>query len=132
MDGVFKITNDIDKAKALFEMSKDRFEDISLIPKGKYYRIIETYYEIIKELLTSLMYIDGYKTLSHVKLIEYFSVNYSDLDEKQIKLIDRLRRLRIDIVYYGKQVKEEFILNNEDDIKEIIDVLIGVVEKRLR
>lgn len=131
MEEIFKITPDKDKARALFEMAKDRFEDIPLIPKEKYYRIIETYYEVIKELLTSAIYSDGYKTLSHIKLIEYFFENYPDLNEKQIKLIDKLRKIRNDIVYYGKQIKEEFILNNEEDIKEIINILIKFMGKKL-
>jgi len=73
---IFKITKDSERGKDLFEMARERLELIKLFPRDKAYRIIEEYNEVIKELLTAIMYIDGYKTLSHVKLIEYFSANY--------------------------------------------------------
>ena len=59
-------------------MTGERLEVINLFPRDKNYKIIERYYEIIKELLTALMYLDGYKTLSHKKLIDYFVDNYKD------------------------------------------------------
>ncbi|MBL7148229.1 MAG: hypothetical protein ISS82_05370 [Nanoarchaeota archaeon] len=102
---IFKITKDKERAKALFDMAKERLEIINILPKDKPYKIIEEYYEIIKELLTALMYVDGYKTLSHLKLIEYFSKHYEDLDNSQIKIIDTLRKFRNEIVYYGKKNK---------------------------
>ena len=118
-DEIFKISKDKERAKDLFEMAKERLELLKLIPKDKSYKIIEEYYEIIKELLTAIMYLDGYKTLSHIKLIEYFSSNYRELDEVQIKLIDTLRRFRIGIVYYGRKISQEFLINNEKEIKKI-------------
>ena len=128
---IFKISKDKERAKDLFEMAKERLELLKLIPKDKAYKIIEEYYEVIKELLTAVMYIDGYKTLSHVKLIEYFSSNYKELDENQIKLIDTLRKFRIGIVYYGRKISQEFLINHEDEIKEIISILIKFVREKL-
>ena len=96
------------------------------------YRIVEEYYEIAKELLTAIMYIDGYKTLSHVKLIEYFSSRYKDLDEQQIRLVDDIRKQRHGIVYYGKKVRKEFLTNHEEEIEKIIKVLLATVEKKLK
>ncbi len=40
--------------------------------------IISDYYEIIKELLTALLLLDGYKTLSHKDLIDYIEKNYKE------------------------------------------------------
>lgn len=130
-DEIFKISKDKERAKDLLEMAKERLEMLKLIPKDKAYKIIEEYYEIIKELLTAIMYIDGYKTLSHVKLIEYFSTNYKELDETQIKLIDTLRKFRIGIVYYGRKISKDFLINNEEEIKKIISVLIKLVKNKL-
>lgn len=131
MDEIFKISKDNERAKDLFEMAKERLELLKLIPKDKAYKIIEEYYEIIKELLTAIMYIDGYKTLSHVKLIEYFSSNYKELDENQIKLINTLRKFRIGVVYYGRKISQEFLINHDDEIKNIIYILIKLVKKKL-
>ena len=123
-DEIFKISKDRERAKDLLEMAKERLDLVKLIPKDKAYKIIEEYYEIIKELLTAIMYLDGYKTLSHVKLIEYFASNYKQLDENQIRLIDTLRKFRIGIVYYGRKISQDFLLNHEKEIKKIMQVLI--------
>ena len=131
MDEIFGISKDKERAKDLFEMAKERLELLKLIPKDKAYKIIEEYYEIIKELLTAIMYVDGYKTLSHIKLIEYFSSNYKELDENQIKLINTLRKFRIGIVYYGRKISREFLINNKDEIKEIISILMKLVREKL-
>lgn len=131
MDEVFRISRDRERAKDLFDMAKDRLELIKLLPKDRIYKIIEEYYEIIKELLTATMYLDGYKTLSHIKLIEYFSTNYEELNQTEIHLIDSLRKFRIGIMYYGKRISEDFLINNKDDIKSIINILTKFVEKKL-
>lgn len=130
-DEIFKISKDKERANDLFEMANERMELIKLIPRDKVYKIIEEYYEIIKELLTALMYLDGYKTLSHIKLIEYFSSNYGELDENQVKLVDTLRKFRIGIMYYGRKISQEFLLNNEDEIKKIISILSKIVQEKL-
>ena len=132
MDEIFRISKDKERAEDLYEMAKDRIELLNLIPKDKSYKMVEEYYEIIKELLTALMYLDGYKTLSHVKLIEYFSNNYEELEEKQIKLIDTLRKFRNGIVYYGRKISREFLINNEDEIKNIVSILFRLTERKLR
>ena len=129
---IFRISRDKERANDLFDMAKERLDMLKLIPKDKTYKIIEEYYEIIKELLTATMYSDGYKTLSHVKLIEYFSSYYKELDENQIKLIDTLRKFRIGIVYYGKKISKEFLINNEDGIKKIVSILIKFLDRKLK
>ena len=129
---IFRISKDRDRAEDLLIMAKERLEMIYLIPKDKSYKIIEEYYEIIKELLTALMYLDGYKTLSHKKLIDYFVNNYKDLGDFQLILINNLRKFRNDIVYYGKKISKDFLVNNESDIKKIISILIKLVKMRIK
>jgi len=131
MKEIFKISKDTERAEDLLIMAKERLEIINLIPRDKSYKIIEEYYEIIKELLTSIMYLDGYKTLSHIKLIDYFRETYSELNDVELKLIDNLRKFRNDIVYYGKKISKDFLINNELDIKKIIFILTKFIEKRL-
>lgn len=129
---IFRISRDVDRARALFEMAKERLELLKLIPKDKAYKIIEEYYEIIKELLTAVMYLDGYKTLSHIKLLEYFSSHYKQLDTRELKLVDTLRKFRIGIAYYGRKISQDFLINNEEEIIKIIRTLLSVVEKKLK
>ncbi len=128
---IFRISKDKERAEDLFVMAKERLDMLKIIPKDKCYKIIEEYYEIVKELLTAVMYLDGYKTLSHVKLIEYFSSHYEDLDENQIRMIDTLRKFRIGIVYYGRRISREFLINNEEEIRRIVSVLMNVVERKM-
>lgn len=131
-DEIFRISKDKERAKDLLVMARERLELIVLIPKGRDYKVIEEYYEIIKELLTAIMYADGYKTLSHVKLIDYFFKNYGELNDKQMHLIDVLRKHRIGILYYGRKISNEFLLNNEEEIKEIVSVFSRLLENKLK
>ena len=94
---IFKISKSIGRAKALKEMAQERFSDIK--KEKRIYKIIEQYYEIIKELITALMYLDGFKTLSHKMLLYYLEKNYSEMFSRdQFILIDETRRLRNDIL----------------------------------
>lgn len=102
------------------------------MPRDKAYKIIEEYYEVIVQLLTALIYSDGYKTLSHVALISYLAGNYKVLNERQIELIDRLRKFRHGTVYYGKKVSGEFLMNNESEIKDIIAILIKLIGDKIK
>lgn len=125
MEEIFKITKDERRAKALKLMAENRFSTISSLKEP--YRIVEEYYEIIKELLTSFMYSQGFKTLSHKSLIEFSAKNIKSLTSKELSLIDELRVKRNNIVYYGEQVTTEFLKTREKYIKEIIKKLIKIV-----
>ena len=125
MEEIFKITKDERRAKALKMMAENRFSTMSSLKEP--YRILEEYYEIIKELLTSFMYSSGFKTLSHKSLIEFSAKNIKSLTSKEVSLIDEMRVKRNDIVYYGEQITLEFLKNRENYIKEIIKKLIKVV-----
>src|SRR3989344_2874575 len=125
---IFRITKNLIRAKSLKEMALERLDDIK--HEKKPYKIVEQYYEIIKELITSLMYSDGLKTLSHKSLIYYIESSFKEFNKQDIILADYLRRLRNDIVYYGKKVSENFLINNETRIKIIIKKLVDIAKKR--
>lgn len=122
MDEIFKITKDEKRAKALFEMAKERHRTITNLKEP--YRILEEYYEIIKELITSIMYSSGFKTLSHKALVEFAEKNIRSLSKQDISLIDELRIKRNNIVYYGQKITLEFLKNRENSINKIIRVLL--------
>jgi hypothetical protein len=125
MEEIFAITKDEKKARALKEMALDRFSKMSCLKEP--YRIIEEYYEIIKELLTSFMYLQGFKTLSHKVIIEFSARNIKSLANQDISLIDELRIKRNNIVYYGEQVTIDFLKSREEKIREIIKKLVNLV-----
>ncbi len=123
MTEIFKISKDERRANALKDMSKERLKDISDLKAA--YRILEEYYEIIKELLTSAMYKQGWKTLSHKSLVEFAAKNIKTLTAQEIQLIDDLRIKRNSIVYYGEKVSEDFLKSREPFIKNIIQKLLA-------
>ncbi len=123
MKDIFKISKDEKRAKALKEMAQDRFDNMNF---EKPYRIIEEYYEIIKELITAFMYKKGWKTLSHKILVEYAAKNIKSLSQREIQLIDELRVTRNNIVYYGEKISSEFIKSREKSIKQIINKLLAL------
>lgn len=122
MDEIFKITKDEKRAKALIEMAQERYRTINNLKEP--YRILEEYYEIIKELITSIMYNSGFKTLSHKVLVEFAEKNISKLSNQEILLIDELRIKRNNIVYYGEKITSEFLKSRESFIRKIIEKLI--------
>ena len=121
MSEIFKITKDERRAVALINMARNRY--LTLKELKEPYRILEEYYEIIKELITSIMYKLGFKTLSHKALIEFAKENIKILTSSDISLIDELRIKRNNIVYYGETITEKFLKEREESIRNIINKL---------
>ena len=121
MSDIFKITKDERRARALIDLARNRYLTISELKEP--YRIIEEYYEIIKELITAFMYKSGLKTLSHKALVEFAKENIKVLTSAEISLIDELRIKRNNIVYYGETVSKEFLKSREESIKRLINKL---------
>ncbi len=127
---IFRISKSIARAKALREMAEERLGDIK--KEEKTYKKVEQYYEVIKELITALMYLDGFKTLSHKALVLYLKRNYSrSFSEGEFILLDEIRRLRNDILYYGKKIDNIFLVNKESQLKAIISQLMMIVDRKL-
>src|SRR3989338_11207669 len=125
---IFRVSASAARAKSLKDMAEDRLLDLK--HEKKPYKLVEQYYEIIKELITALMYADGYKTLSHKSLIAYLEKNYNAAFGKdEFILMDDTRKLRNDILYYGKQVDKSFLTNHEGRLKIIISKLLNMVNK---
>jgi hypothetical protein len=132
MENIFKITKDKERAKSLNKTALERLDLIKLFPKSATFKIVEEYYSTTLELITSIMYSDGFKTLSHTSAIEYLSKNYKEFSLSEIKLIDKMRKLRNGIVYYGEQVNEEFLINYQEDIIKLISKLQKIVAEKIR
>ena len=122
---ILKISKDKKRAISLRNLAEDRFKDISSLTKP--YKIVEEYYEIIKELITAIMYIDGFKTLSHKSLVSYLKDHYNNFSAGEIKLIDELRILRDNVLYYGEKVDETFLINKKERFNEIIKKLFRLL-----
>jgi uncharacterized protein (UPF0332 family) len=126
VEDIFRVSKNPTRAKSLMNLALDRLEDIK--KETKIYKIIEQYYEIIKELITALMYIEGLKTLSHKALITFLERHYSkEFTKDEFILIDETRVLRNDIMYYGKNVDRIFLVSKEVQLKGIIKKLTSIV-----
>jgi len=122
---IFRISKNIVRAKALRDMASERLKDIK--NEEKPYKIVEQYYEVIKELITAIMYSEGFKTLSHIALIEYLKENHSKpFNGEEFITLDEIRRLRNDILYYGKKVDDIYLKNKEEKLKAIINKLFEI------
>ena len=129
---VNKVKSDKEMAKSLLKMMEIRLKAIESLDKENFASIIvEGYYEIIKEGITALMSIDGYKTLSHEVLIGYIKEFYNEFSEYEIQFMGQLRRIRNKIVYKGFFVQKDYIDRNEKQLKEIIKILRKIIEQKL-
>jgi len=119
---LIKISKDKEKAKSILKM-QNREKMAALI--------ISDYYEIIKELITAILLLDGYKTLSHKDLIDYIKERHREFNQNEIYILDDLRILRNRIAYEGFFVEYSHLNRNENSFKEVIQKLKSVIENKL-
>ena len=133
MDEIIKITLDKEKAKSILKMVELRVEMLKLIPLNKYASpLVEEYYEIIKELITAILLIEGYKTLSHIELIRYIENNRKEFTEEDISVLDNLRILRNRVTYEGFFINTSYLERNEISFKEMIKKLKNLISMKLK
>src|SRR3989344_804970 len=101
---VSKITPDKEKARSLLQIIKLREKDLKTKSEEFTTLIVEGYYKIVKELITALMSIDGYRTVSHELLVGYLAECYRKFSSAEIMTIDQLRKIRNDIAYRGVMI----------------------------
>ena len=131
MENLIKITLDKERARSLAKLARLRYEKIKTFDEEKDSSLIaEGYYEVSKELMTAILFIDGYKTLSHKDLIEYLGINFKDhFSYSDISLFDQLRKLRNSVVYYGVFVEPSYVKRNKAHISQLISKLFKICEK---
>ena len=130
---IFSMTPNPERAQNILKQVAVRLEVLQTLDTSKYATlIIEGQYEVIKELQTALLAIDGYKTLSHTSLIEYLRDSYSKyFTELEIRSIDDLRKIRNRIAYEGFAIDQDVYKRKFPVAKSIITKLTDLVKKRL-
>ncbi len=130
---LMRIQPDKERAKSLIILSELRLKKVEVYDEHtEASLIIEIYYEIAKELITAILFIDGYKTFSHVDLVDYLKTSYNkDFDEFEIELLDQLRKYRNKIVYYGRFIDSSYLRMNKKNIISIIDKLYALCRNKL-
>jgi len=134
MESLTKIQPDKERARSLVKLAKLRYEKVKTFNEEKESSlIVEGYYEVAKELITAILFIDGYKTLSHKDLIEYLRLNFkADFSNLDISLLDQLRKLRNNIVYYGVFIEPSYVSRNKEHVNKIVSKLMGICDKKLK
>ncbi len=92
---------DANLSRAAFKESAERLEfskSLLNIKPSKY--ILENAYESMREAADSLLYLDGFKSFSHEASIIYLIKK--GFSENDITEIDRFRKIRNGIKYYGE------------------------------
>ena len=134
-EDLVKITPNKEKARSIFKMADVTLEMIRQIDKSKFpSNIAKEYYEVIRELISIILLLDGYKTIgegAHKRQIEYLEANYKDFSKYEIAFINDLRVTRNKIAYDGFFVKESYIDKKLTEILKIIDKLKGIVRKKI-
>lgn len=134
-EGIIKTAPDREKAKSILKMVETTLEMIGAIDSKKYpSNVLKEYYEVIRELITVILLLDGYKTQgegAHKKLIEYLEKNYQEFKGHEISLIDDLRIVRNRIAYNGYFVTDEYLERKMNEILAIIEKLRVLVYKKL-
>jgi uncharacterized protein (UPF0332 family) len=95
-----------EQAKALLQLAKRRITSIEKRKNNEFPQLlIESYYETIKELISALLALHGFKSYSHECLSVFIQKYYPQaLDEFQLHFLDMLRKLRSDIDYRGRDI----------------------------
>jgi len=118
---LIKITPDNEKARSILKMTELIEERINNQDRKKMGALITAdYYEILKELITAVLLMDGYKTLIHRDLIEYLREKYKEFSSYELSFLDDLRVLRNRISYEGFFIEPSYLGRNESLLKSLI------------
>ncbi len=134
-EGLIRITPNKEKAKSILKMAEVSLEAIKTRDSKKFTSIVtKEYYEVIRELISTILLLDGYKTEgegSHKKLIDYLAENYkTKFSRQEIVLLEELRNTRNKIAYDGFFVPEYYLDTRIKEIKNIISKLKEIINKK--
>jgi len=125
---------DLHKAREIFNSANHKLKFWKEVEKkSKPYPsvFIEGHYEIIKELSTILLILDGWKSENHDCLFQYLSEKKQDL-EIDFEFLSELRTIRNKIDYEGIKVSYETWKNNELRLNLTIKRIIEYIKPKLQ
>jgi hypothetical protein len=124
---------DISMAKELLILAEHKelfWKSISEKAKEFPSLFIEGYYEIVKELSTAILTLDGWKSLNHECLFAYLKENKTHLEIDFDYLLE-LKDTRNAIDYRGVKVSYDIWKNNELKINLVINALKEYIKNQL-
>lgn len=133
--GLIRVSPDKEKARSILKMATISLDMVKTIDLERFpSNVVKEYYDIIRELISTVLLLDGYKTYgegAHMKLIEYLETNCKRFSGYEISVIDDLRNLRNKISYDGFFVQKDYVKRRKEIIEEIIAKLIKTIEGRI-
>jgi len=134
--GIFKITPDKERAKSMMKMAETTLEMLKDINQKKFpSNVLKEYYDVIRELISIILYSDGFKTKgdgAHKLLIEYLEKNYKQFTKYEILLLEDLRKTRNKITYDGFFITDDYLQRKKKDILALISKLKYIAHKKLK
>lgn len=102
---VRKGLRDIALARSLREFSEKRMKFAQLMPSEEQSAFLtyETVYDALRELIDSLLVLEGYKSYSHIASIAYLQ-KFPDISHAEIAKLDNAREKRNLAKYYAKPI----------------------------
>jgi len=136
---ITKIIPDKEKAKSILRMAETTEKNINQIIQemglGEHQSLLtREYYEVIRELVSAILFADGFKAIgenAHKETIEHL-LNYEEISEEEISLIQDLRIRRNKSSYEGRPIKSPYLENSKNKFEDIINKLKKILEKRLK
>ena len=124
---------DNEKINSMVKTAFKRFNFISSIEvnKDNVSFVVEDYYEIIKELLASLLLQNGLRSKNHQCLITYFYKTYPNY-EFEANLILRMSYLRNRLDYYGELIDINFYKKYSKDFVSIINLIEKLIKEKTK
>jgi len=123
---IVNISPDEQKSKSLKMMAEVTLERLENTNKEKYpTNTLTDYYDVIHKLMEALTIRDGIKISgegAHQELIDYIA-KQGVFDDQIKQFLQQMRIYRNRIAYEGFMVHKNYIMLNQEKIKEIIELL---------
>ncbi len=129
-----KIEPDKNKVESLKKMAEITLERLNKTNKADYpSNTLIDYYDIMHKILEAISLMEGTKVKgegAHQELIDYICKKYK-LEEQKRQFLQQLRDQRNRISYEGFSVNKDYIISNQEFIKNLIDRLFEILDTEL-
>jgi len=131
---IIKVTPNKEKAKSMLLLAEQKENFANTIDIIKYStNAAENYYDVIRELASALLLLDGKKAMgeyAHKETIDEFA-DYKEFADDEISLIDDLRIKRNNSSYEGKPVDIVYVENKKQKWISVIQKMKNIIRKKL-
>ena len=135
MEKLIKITPNTERAKHILKIAEMTKERLKLTDTKEYVTLTtKDYYDVIKELMTAIALLDGYKTEgegAHKILIEYIGIKYKEIATHEIKTVEDMREKRNKTYYEGILLPEDYLEKRRENINSTINKLKQILKNKI-